>query len=72
VIGSAPPQTRGLILNTARASYGNALNELLLIGAIVAFAAMVITFLTIRQRDFHVVPEDSRTAPAEQSAEVAA
>ena len=72
VIGSAPPQSRGLILNTARASYGSALNELLLIGAIVAFAAMVITFLTIRQRDFHVVPEDSRTAPPEQSVEVAA
>ena len=72
VIGSAPPQTRELILTAARASYGNALSELLLIGAIIAFAAMVITFLTIRQRDFHMVPEGSGAAPPEQSVEVAA
>ncbi len=56
-IASQPPQLRGLLAGAARASYVSALNEILLIGALVAAVATVVSFLTIRGRDFHRVAE---------------
>ena len=46
-----------------RASYVGGLNDILLIGAGIAFAAMVITFVTIRARDFHAVPSAEASEP---------
>jgi EmrB/QacA subfamily drug resistance transporter len=54
--GAVPHQFQGIVFGAAKASYVDALNTVLLIGAIVAFVAMVVTLLTIRQRDFHGDP----------------
>jgi len=70
-IATATPQTRGLIIATARSSYVDGLNTLLLIGAAVAFAAMVLVLVTIRQRDFVEAPTDvAATAPEPEAPEV--
>ena len=63
------PQDRGLLFHTARLSYVSGLNTLLLIGAVVAFAAMILTFVLIRQRDFHPAPGEAAAAPAERPVE---
>jgi EmrB/QacA subfamily drug resistance transporter len=47
------PQYRGLLLSAAKASYVDALNTILLVGASVAFIGMLVALTTIRQRDFH-------------------
>jgi predicted MFS family arabinose efflux permease len=52
-IDSQPPALRGLVAGAARASYATALNELLLIAACITAVATVVTFVTIRARDFH-------------------
>ena len=49
-------QVQGLIAAAAKASYVDALNTILLVGAGVAFVGMVVALLAIRQRDFHVAP----------------
>ena len=46
-----------------RASYVDALNEILLIGAAIAFVAMVITLVTIRARDFQVASAAEASEP---------
>jgi EmrB/QacA subfamily drug resistance transporter len=48
-----PAHYRGLLLGAAKASYVDALNTVLLVGAAVAFIGMVVALTTIRQRDFH-------------------
>ena len=57
VISSAPPAVRGLLAHTVQAGFVDGLNVILLVGAIVAFAAAVPTFVLIRQRDFVVAPD---------------
>jgi EmrB/QacA subfamily drug resistance transporter len=65
-IAETPAPLRGLVAFAARASYVDALNRIVLIGALVAFAASVASLLLIRQRDFHHAgaPADTTEAVA--------
>jgi hypothetical protein len=56
-LDGVPPQLRGLAAGAAKGSFIDGLNTIILIGAIVAFAAAVLTLILIRQRDFVVVPQ---------------
>jgi EmrB/QacA subfamily drug resistance transporter len=51
-IQTVPANLRGLAAGAARSGFIDGLNEVLLLGALVAFAAAVLTTLLIRQRDF--------------------
>lgn len=51
-IASAPPAGRGQLAAAAAGSVASALNEILLIGAMIAFAGGVIALSLIRQKDF--------------------
>ena len=58
---------RGLAFGAARSSFVDGLNTIILIGAIVAFVAAVLTFILIRQRDFvqvHPGQPDGAASPA--------
>jgi EmrB/QacA subfamily drug resistance transporter len=71
------PNLRGLAFSAARSSFVDGLNTVLLIGAIIAFAATVLTFVLIRQRDFVDVsrgaahPEGDAQADSERVGAVA-
>jgi EmrB/QacA subfamily drug resistance transporter len=52
VVQGLPAQQRGLALHAGQAGYADALNAILLIGALVAFAAAASTLALIRRRDF--------------------
>jgi predicted MFS family arabinose efflux permease len=52
VIEGAPPGVRGKLAAVATSSFTGALNDILLIGALVAFAGALAGFALIRQRDF--------------------
>jgi hypothetical protein len=49
---AVPAHLRGLAGAAAKSSFIDGLNTIILIGAIVAFAAAVLTLFLIRQRDF--------------------
>ena len=49
---AVPPHLRGLAGAAAKSSFIDGLNTIILIGAVVAFAAAVLTLILIRQRDF--------------------
>jgi EmrB/QacA subfamily drug resistance transporter len=51
-LSAFPAQQQALVRSAIPASYASALNDILLIGGIVALAAAVGTFTLIRQRDF--------------------
>jgi EmrB/QacA subfamily drug resistance transporter len=64
---AAPAQLRGLAALATRSSFVDGLNTVLLIGAIVAFCATVLTAALIRQRDFVAAasqPEEALPAGA--------
>ena len=50
------PRFRGIAEAAAKSSFVDGLNTIILIGAIIAFVAAVLTLLLIRQRDFVDVP----------------
>jgi EmrB/QacA subfamily drug resistance transporter len=59
-VASVAPSERGLALGAAANGYASALNDILLIGGIVALAAAVLTAVLIRSRDFvHAEPGPS-------------
>jgi len=62
-----PAKERAIAALAAKSSFIDGLNSILLIGAIVAFAAAVVTVILIRQRDFvdvqHGQAEGSEPAP---------
>ena len=58
-LSHAPQQVHGLIIAAAKGSYVDALNTILFVGAGVAFVGMVGALVAIRQRDFHVAPEQA-------------
>jgi predicted MFS family arabinose efflux permease len=62
--GTIPHQYHRLVFTAAKTSYVDALNLVLLIGAIIAAVAAVATLLLIRQRDFH----DAQAGPAKSAA----
>ncbi len=68
-IRTVPEQLRGLAAGAAKAGYIDGLNEVLLIGAIVAFIAAALTFVLIRQRDFVGQGAGSEAAPGPAHAE---
>jgi hypothetical protein len=47
-----PPQARGQLATVLRGSYTTALDEILLVAAVISFVAGVLAFLLIRQQDF--------------------
>jgi EmrB/QacA subfamily drug resistance transporter len=51
-IETVPAHLRGVAAGAAKAGFIDGLNVVILIGAVVAFAASVLTFVLIRQRDF--------------------
>jgi EmrB/QacA subfamily drug resistance transporter len=67
-----PPQLRGLASAAAKGSFVDGLNTIVLIGAIVASAAAVLTFALIRQRDFVDVHDAQRASAAPPEAETEA
>jgi len=52
LFGSVPPQQRGALAEVARGSFTTALNEILLVAALISFVSGVLAFLLIRTRDF--------------------
>ncbi|MBV9337048.1 MAG: MFS transporter [Solirubrobacterales bacterium] len=66
-IRAVPEQLRGLAAGAAKSGYIDGLNEILLIGAIVAFVAAALTLVLIRQRDFvgHGAPADGAPGQAQ-------
>ncbi len=56
-IADAPTPLRGLVAGTARSALVDGLNTILLIAAVVAFAAAVASFVLIRERDFVTAEE---------------
>jgi hypothetical protein len=61
------PAAARLVTQAVRTGFTDGLNEILIIGAVVAFAAAVLSLLLIRGRDFVPPP----TAPAGPQAEPA-
>lgn len=67
-IAAAPLGLRDELISVIRSSFASSLNEILLIGAIVAFVSAALTFVLIRQEDFakgsaaHAVAEDAAAA----------
>jgi MFS family permease len=61
-LGSVPAQARATVEHVASHAFITGLNELFLIGAIVAFTGAVITFALVRQSDF--VGHAQQPAPA--------
>ncbi len=57
LFATAPPGQRGLLAEVARGSFTTALNEILLIAAIISFAAGVLAFALIRSKDFVSHPQ---------------
>ena len=66
-VQALPARQRGLAVHAAQAGYADALNAILLIGALVAFTAAVATLVLIRGQDFasaHGGAEAQTMAPA--------
>jgi EmrB/QacA subfamily drug resistance transporter len=64
-IAHTPAPLRGLVAITARSALVEGLNTILLISAIVAFAAAALSFVLIRERDF--VSAEESDEPEEQA-----
>ncbi len=64
-IATTPPQLRPDVIQASETAFASALNDILLVTAIVALAAAVLSFVLIRSRDF--VGGDER--PAEELAD---
>ncbi|MFE9657802.1 MFS transporter [Micromonospora sp. NPDC006431] len=57
LFATVPPQQRGLLVEIARGSFASALNEILLLAAIVTIVAGVLSFGMIRSKDFVSPPQ---------------
>jgi EmrB/QacA subfamily drug resistance transporter len=64
---TTPAPLRGLAAGAARAGYADALNTVLLVGGSIALVAAVLTFVLIRQRDFHAAPAPAAAAGEEEA-----
>jgi EmrB/QacA subfamily drug resistance transporter len=64
LFATTPPQQRGLLAEIVRGSFTTALNEILLVAAVISFVAGVLAFLLIRSKDFttHAAPGDGAAA----------
>jgi len=52
LFGTVPVQQRGALAEVVRGSFTTALNEILLVAAIISFVAGVLAFALIRAKDF--------------------
>jgi EmrB/QacA subfamily drug resistance transporter len=64
-IASTPAPLRGVVAESAQTALVGGLNTIMLIAAIVAFAAAVASFLLIRERDFVEMTDERDDEPAE-------
>ena len=55
-IASSPAPLRDTVAEVSRAAFVSSLNDILLVGAVVAFSAAVAALALIRQRDFVIEP----------------
>lgn len=62
-VAATPARLRGLVAGAARAGFVSGLNEILLIGALVAFVGALLALVLIRERDF-IVGDDAAVAIA--------
>jgi EmrB/QacA subfamily drug resistance transporter len=63
-IASAPAPLRSTVAEASRAAFVSSLNDILLVGAVIAFVAAVAALSLIRQRDFVLDPSVGAAAPA--------
>jgi len=63
-LAQVPLRSRGIAAGIVQSSFIDALNDLLLIGSIVALIAAVLTFLLVRTRDFLASPSGEPAAAA--------
>src|SRR5436305_1196275 len=70
-IQAVPAHLRGLAAGAARAGFVDGLNEVMLIGALVAFVAAALTIVLIRQRDFVGQGAGAGEAPTRPAADPA-
>jgi hypothetical protein len=64
-VASAPGPLRGVVAASARSAEVGGVNSILLISALVCFAAAVMSFFLIRERDFVQAPVESGEEPVE-------
>jgi EmrB/QacA subfamily drug resistance transporter len=57
LFATVPPQQRGPLIEIARGGFASALNEILLLAAIVTIVAGVLSFVMIRSKDFVSPPQ---------------
>jgi EmrB/QacA subfamily drug resistance transporter len=70
LFAATPPRQRGLLAEVVRGSFTTALNEILLVAAIISFAAGVLAFALIRSKDFATPAQpDHATAASERPAQ---
>jgi EmrB/QacA subfamily drug resistance transporter len=67
-LSSLPIQDRASAVAAASTAFADALNDILLIGAVASFAAAVLTFVLIRRKDFHPGEEHSAAVEAATAA----
>ena len=67
-VRSVPPGTRGAVAAAARQGFVSGLNEILVIGAILAFAGAVLAVVLVRPRDFVTVPHGAGEPAAAHAA----
>ena len=67
IFATTPPAQRGLLAGIVTGSFTTALNEILLVAAVISFASGALAFILIRSKDFisHTQP-DHATAPSGQ------
>jgi hypothetical protein len=63
-IRSSPPSARGVVADAARQAFISGLNEILVVGAILAFVGAAVGFLLVRRRDFVALPAAAEPVPA--------
>ena len=70
MLATTPPAQRGLLAGIVTGSFTTALNQILLVAAIISFASGVLAFILIRSKDFvsHTQP-DHAAAPSAQPAQ---
>jgi len=71
-LAQIPARSRGVAAGIVQSSFIDALNEILLIGSIVAFVAAILTFLLVRTRDFVADPSGDGAPRAEPAPAAAA
>src|SRR5215831_9537751 len=70
LFAATPPHQRGLLAGIVTGSFTTALNEILLVAAIISFASGVLAFVLIRSKDFvSQAQPDHATVPSGQPAQ---